>query len=139
METNFLDTQLFCERTLPMLTHFQLCEGLKVVAGQFLPQLEAWEKAKFNAHLSYEQNSRGIECTISKFRKRLNQFGQKVFELDQGMVPFEFNPTTGDYWPDMDISNEVDLGLGKQMYAQNRILENKKFFEELHRKEALVR
>ena len=55
------------------------------------------------------------------------------------MVPFEFNPTTGDYWPDMDISNEVDLGLGKQMYAQNRILENKNYFEELHKKEALVR
>ena len=38
--------------------------------------------------------------------------------MDDGMIPFEFAVSTGDYWPDMRVeSEEINWGLNKTMYV----------------------
>ena len=36
------------------------------------------------------------------------------------MIPFELAVSSGDYWPDMDASNEINFGLSKMKYITQR-------------------
>ena len=58
----FAETQLFIERTLPTLIHLQMCEGLTVVAGHFLDDLEEFEKKKLDEYLAFDKANVGVDC-----------------------------------------------------------------------------
>ena len=47
---------------MPTLVHLQMCEGLNVVAGHFLPELQEFEKTKLDEYLTFEKASRGVQC-----------------------------------------------------------------------------
>lgn len=46
MQNDVEGLKIFVERSLPMLTHLQLCEGLNIVAGEFMPDLVVFQKEK---------------------------------------------------------------------------------------------
>ena len=53
MQNDVEGMKTFVERSLPMLTHLQLCEGLNVIAGENMDKLQVFEKEKLNEILSY--------------------------------------------------------------------------------------
>ena len=130
IEGAFQETQLFIERTLPTLIHLQMCEGLTVVAGHFLQDLQEFESKKLDEYLLYDKMSIGQQCEIAKFRKTVNRFAAKVQAKDKGMLPFAFG-STGDYWPGIDMTTPFKLGVAKEMYISTRGDRAERFFEEL--------
>ena len=53
-----------------------------------------------------------------KITARICQITYDEKEMDDGMIPFEFAVSTGDYWPDMRVeSEEINWGLNKTMYV----------------------
>ena len=121
MEAAFQDTQLFVERTLPTLVHLQVCEGLNVVAGHFLPELKAFETRKLEELLTFERASKGVQCSLGTLRVVVRRFAKQVAEAaaEDGVVPFILG-WGGDYWPGMDLSHELTLGVSKAMYTSSR-------------------
>ena len=104
-----------------------------------MPNLLEWEKKKFTELFSYEQNSIGKECTVGKLGKRVREYARRINEIDKGIIPFELAVTTGDYWPDMDIDNELNIGLSKRKYITQRGNKTKKILENQEQQDALTR
>ena len=46
MQNDVEGLKIFVERSLPMLTHIQLCEGLNIVAGEYMPEVTVFQKEK---------------------------------------------------------------------------------------------
>ena len=59
----------------------------------------------------------------------MREYARRINEIDKGMIPFELAVTTGDYWPDMDIDNELNIGLSKRKYITQRGNKTKKILE----------
>ena len=54
------------------------------------------------------------------------------------MLPFVYG-STGDYWPEIDMSTAFKLGVAKEMYISTRGDHAERFFEELENEQAKER
>jgi len=71
----------FIERSLPMLMHLTLCEGLNSVINnkEELWSLERFEKRKLEEIYSYQRNNEGKEISLRKMRKRVDFIGKHLW------------------------------------------------------------
>ena len=70
----------FIERSLPLLIHIQICEGLQVVSGDYMSRLKKFEQKKLDQLLNYIEKGRGKAVKVAKFGERLKFFAEKVKE-----------------------------------------------------------
>ena len=68
---------------MPLLTHYQLCEGLNVVSGQFLPQLKKFEMKKLDELLVHNADSIGKFIDIGHFGERIVDYGNYMKEIKE--------------------------------------------------------
>ncbi len=68
---------LFCERTLPLMVHIQMCEGLKIVAvnEDFQSSLINFDRDKLTNLMNYIKVSERSPPNLTWLRKRLEAFG----------------------------------------------------------------
>ena len=98
--------------------HLQLCEGLNVVAGDYMTELKNWEKIKLMQLQSYISNALGKDADTHNFRDRLIFFIDKLVKNNKGAVPFIFDRDVGDYYPYYE--NITRFGKDKETYSRNR-------------------
>ena len=69
---NMAELPKFIERQIPMLTHFQLCEGLKAVVGGTHPtKVLEFEKKKLDELDSFYKNHMTDDTNLKVFGQRL--------------------------------------------------------------------
>lgn len=74
IDMDILHIKHFIERDLPILTHMQLCEGLNIVQGHFLPELKEFEVRKLKELNAYVERFRGQQCDVGDFSKRIRLY-----------------------------------------------------------------
>ena len=72
MDITFL--KHFVERDLPILTHLQICEGLNILQGNFLPELKEYEMRKLKELNQYNIKMRGKQIDVGDFGKRIRMY-----------------------------------------------------------------
>ena len=71
-----------------MLTHFQVCEGLDIVSGAFLPKLKEFEMRKLNELMAYFDDAKGVPIDIGDFGERIREYGHFLKDVGRGFAPF---------------------------------------------------
>lgn len=84
------EVALFASRTLPVMVHLAICEGLDKVVGQdYKANLLAFENSKITELHDYITNRANTKC-IKIMHERLLTF-TKFFESNgKGVLPFKF-------------------------------------------------
>ena len=80
LDNDVAQSKQFIERQLPSLIHLQVCEGLNIVAGDFMNDLKKWEKKKLTEVYEYAKDAEGVEVNLRKFRDRITFFTGKLVE-----------------------------------------------------------
>lgn len=77
------------ERSLPILQHLYITEGLRLVAPlTSLPALYDFENNKLNQILSYVKGTDGFKPDVKKLRTRLNVLAKEFNAYKHGVAPF---------------------------------------------------
>ena len=68
---------LFCERTLPLMVHIQMCEGLQSLAvnEDLQSNLINFDREKLTTHMTYIKASERSAPNLILLRKRIEQYG----------------------------------------------------------------
>ena len=93
---------LYCERTLPLQIHLQVCEALKIFAvnENLQSSLLNFDRDKLTSIMDFIRQSDRLPPNLTWLRKRLEQFGQYLDEQNLGSAPFRFG-NKGDFWANM--------------------------------------
>ena len=83
-----------------------MCEGLSIVAGHFLSDLQEFEKQKLDEYVTYNMMNRGVQCQMGKFRNTVNRFASNLKRKDKGLVPFTYG-FENDYWPEINMESDA--------------------------------
>ena len=83
---------MFTERTLPMLVHFQICEGLAsvVTSDQAYESFRQFDKLKLAEITTFIKDSVGYPAKTQELRKRAELFGEHCLKQNMGSAPFKF-------------------------------------------------
>ena len=93
------DLPKFVERTIPLLTHFQVCEGLQKTLFDVVPyRVMNFGKTKLAELVDFNQNYLALEPNLSAFGSRIRLKSRALAAKAKGVVPFVFGQ---DYKPDM--------------------------------------
>lgn len=100
----------FTERTLPLLVHMQLCEGLGSITinTQMQEAFRAFDKAKLREIVTYIKTSLGYPMKMQQFRKRVEGMGENCLKQNMGTACFKFG-TEKDYWPTIPKGKLTDF------------------------------
>ena len=98
------------ERSLPILMHFHVCEGLKATIGDIYPRkLQRFEVEKLNQIMDFHQQYSATEPNLKALSSRLRITGSYLKRAGKGMQPFvygrDFNPSMKN-----DEANTLDGG-----------------------------
>ena len=94
------ETRCFVERSLPLMIHFQLVEGLHVAVLNDLSKLKHFEKTKLKELINYAMDSEAKETFTHKLSSRLKDFSTMQLDSDNGVAPFNLGRDK-DFWPEM--------------------------------------
>lgn len=99
METDVMETKKFLERELPLLTHYQICEGLNsaVITEGNCENIRKFERTKLDELVKHVENMDLRMPRLKIYRTQIFAFGKYCSDMDQGVVPFKFLPE-GDWW-----------------------------------------
>ena len=64
-----------------------------------MTELKTWEKVKLTEVFEYAEAALGKEVNLRRFRERIKFVIEKLVTTKQGMAPFLFGGSEGDYWP----------------------------------------
>lgn len=84
------------ERSVPMLMHLQLCEGLNIVMTQDNAKIKAFQAEKLEEIYRYTKACESNVPNINLLRKRVEVIAKYFWTKDKGLVPFVFGK---DYEP----------------------------------------
>ena len=87
------------ERDIPLLVHFQICEGLRKTLDDIVPQkLSEFETNKLKEFQEFFIKYSGAEPNLKALSGRLYAKARELFRNNKQMVPFSYGK---DYRPDM--------------------------------------
>ena len=100
LEDDVFQAHCFIERSLPMLIHHQLCEGLNVIAGRNLAELMDWERRKTDEVYEHTKLCEGIKPDVKRFRRAVEKFTECAWKFKIGSAPFTYGEYQ-DYWAEI--------------------------------------
>jgi hypothetical protein len=76
------ETMLFCERTLPLMVHIQMCEGLQSLAvnEDLQSNLINFDREKLTTHMNYIKACERSPPNLILLRKRIEEYGYYLDE-----------------------------------------------------------
>lgn len=136
METDVMEIKKFLERELPLLNHYQLCEGLSKTCFTDASKaaIHQFEKEKLTELVSHCESMDLRMPRLKIYRGQIQGFGKYCKEMDTGVVPFTFTPE-GDWWEgtkEVDASkmfkvaefNSKSTSIDRQVNKFKQVIEN---------------
>ena len=95
------------ERQIPLMIHFQLCEGLRKTVDDLAPaRLNDFEQNKLKELVEFQNSYSNSEPNLKAFSAKLLCKSRELYKLNKGMTAFTYGK---DYRPDMmmDEANQL--------------------------------
>ena len=124
-DTDVYHMKRFIQSELPLLIHYQMCEGLDVLSGQFLPQLKNFEMKKLDELLNHNMDCAGKGIYIGEYGERIRDYGYHMKDTNRGFFPFFFG-RGNDYWPGVTPTSTYKYSSRKEQWNNSRGKVNEK-------------
>ena len=98
-----------------MFVHHQLCEGLNIIAGSNLAELQQFERRKTDEVYEHSKMCEGRKPNLRRFRVAHEKFTENAWKYKIGSAPFTYGEDQ-DYWADMRKFPDYD----KRQYSTTR-------------------